>query len=562
MPPSRPQPRNVTVKALPPPVTPRWLKPVILILAAWLLVACSSSEVADTDTWWHLKTGQYMLQHHALPVPDPFAFTTYMGKPAYPGEEVTRYFNLTHEWLAQIFFYLIYAAGGYGGLVLLRAGLITAFCALIGVAAYHRTNGFYRSLGASLAAATVACKFVSDRPYLITFLFLAITLVICEYRRWFWVLPPMFLIWANCHGGFFMGWVVLGVYCGEALVERLRGKAPPDELRLWAFSLGSILISGLNPNWFRVISVMRSYRASVMQSRLYEWHYPLPWPPTPFSILLVAALIVLVWARKRTRPADWLLLAVFGTAANLAVRNIILAAFVGPLLIVAYLPWNRLMPRWAEFLIAAGLLVGAGAQTVEGQSFQFRAAEWKFSAGAADFILSHHITGPLFNTYELGGYLIWRLWPEERVFIDGRALNEAVNEDYRRIAFNADNNGGKSSEELLEQYGIEVILMDGFEFTSGSPYLLPAALSDPKQTEWKLVYQDAQAVIYMRHPPPGVQPLNSFDALGAMESQCSTYIEHDPGRPNCANGLADLFSRIGDTARARKWQALYAQYNQ
>jgi hypothetical protein len=164
------------------------------------------------------------------------------------------------------------------------------------------------------------------------------------------------------------------------------------------------------------------------------------------------------------------------------------------------------------------------------------------------------------NTYEFGGYLIWRLWPQERVFVDGRALNESVFQDYRRMSANADNTGGKSGEELLRDYGIEVIVMDGFEYTSGTPYLLPAALSDPKQTEWKLVYMDAQAVIYMRHPPPDVPVLNSFEALASMESQCSNTLEHEPFRPKCAAGLADLFAQIGDGARARRWQTIYRKY--
>jgi len=90
----------------------------------------------------------------------------------------------------------------------------------------------------------------------------------------------------------------------------------------------------------------------------------------------------------------------------------------------------------------------------------------------------------------------------------------------------------------------------------GSPYLLVAALSDPRQTEWKLVYRDAQAVIFMRQPPPGVQPLNSFEALAAMEDQCAEHLRHDPLHPGCAAGMADLFSRIGDAVRASKWNAI------
>jgi hypothetical protein len=154
----------------------------------------------------------------------------------------------------------------------------------------------------------------------------------------------------------------------------------------------------------------------------------------------------------------------------------------------------------------------------------------------------------MFNTYESGGFLLWKLWPQERVFVDGRALNEQVFLDYRRIIGNDD-----QAQELLKKYGIEVILTNAFEAISGSPYFLPAALSDPSQKEWKLVYRDAQAVIFMRNPPAGVQQIQNFEALASAEMQCSEYIRHDPNHTLCAGGLADLFSRIGDTVRAQRW---------
>jgi len=554
---------------------PRWLRPAILALAAFLLLAWSSTGVSDTDTWWHLKTGQFIVEHRTLPAPDQFAFTTYLGKPLYPREEVTRYFNLTHEWLAQIGMYWTYAAAGYAGLVLLRALLLAAFCGIIGLVVHHRTQSFYRAVAAALAAGSVACQFRNDRPYLITYVLLAATIALLDCRKTgreacpttgrescptLWVLPPMFLIWANCHGGFFVGWLALFAYCAEALFLRWRGKPLPGDRQVWLVTAASVLASGLNPNWFRVVPVMIDYRNSIMQASLWEWQYPSPWPPTPFSVLLAGALAVLIWKRRLVRPVDVLLLLGFGTLAMMAVRNIILAGLVGPLVIASYLPWKKALPAAAEFAAAGLLLVGIAVPIAQGRAFQLRAAEWRFCGGAADFLLAHHITGPMFNTYELGGYLIWRLWPQERVFIDGRALNESVYLDYQRIAFNAEAANGKSGEELLKQYGIEAIVMDGFEYTTGAPYLLPAALSDPKQTEWKLVYQDAQAVVYMRHPPPDVQPLNSFDALAAMESQCNLYLENDPGHPRCALGLSQLFARIGDGVRARRWAAIYAKY--
>jgi hypothetical protein len=98
--------------------------------------------------------------------------------------------------------------------------------------------------------------------------------------------------------------------------------------------------------------------------------------------------------------------------------------------------------------------------------------------------------------------------------------------------------------------------MEGFEYFMGSIYYLPAALSDPSQKEWKLVYQDDAAMVFMRHPPPDVLPLNSLEALTSMEDQCSNHISGFPIETGCARELGKLFSTIGDPVRARKWETV------
>src|SRR5947208_6664591 len=94
---------------------PAWLRPLLLALTALLLLTWFTGEIADTDIWLHLMTGRHTLQTRALTVPDPFSYTSNIDSPAFPGEAKTRYFNLTHEWLAQISMYLIQQAAGFPG---------------------------------------------------------------------------------------------------------------------------------------------------------------------------------------------------------------------------------------------------------------------------------------------------------------------------------------------------------------------------------------------------------------------------------------------------------------
>jgi hypothetical protein len=533
------------------PTTARWHKVILLALAAVLWMGWFSPEIYDSDFWWHLKTGQYIVEKHELPVPDPFAFTTAGAVSTYPGEPLTRHFNLTHEWLAQVVFFLVWRIAGFGGVVLFRAVLLSAFCGLVGLVAYRRCLSFYWALAAAFAAAAMARPFALDRPYLITFLFLAAAIAILEFNRWLWLLPPLFLVWANCHGGFFLGWVVLGAYG----VEALRGRRPAA-LR---WSAAAVLISGLNPNGFRIPLILMYYRNSDLTSHLQEWARPRWWVVNEFTVLLFGAAIVLLWARRRVRLADWLLFAAFAAAALAAQRNVILIGLLAPILIASYFPWKPNLPPRAPFAAALVLMAGAIAASA-GSFFQLRAAEWRYPVGAADFLLQHHVTGPIFNTYEYGGYLIWRLWPAERVFIDGRSLSESVFQDYGRILYNHDESGGKTAQQLLDQYGIQTIVMNTLEPVEGLVYLLAPALADPQQTDWKLVYSDPAAIVLMRRPPPGVEPLDSLRILNHMEDECQLHLQHSPQLALCARSLAQVFTRVGDRSHARRWLEIYLEH--
>lgn len=537
---------------------PKWVQFALLAMAATACLALFSREISDFDFWWTLKSGQYIAQNHRLPAPDPLAFTTRMAHDAYAGESIVRRFNLTFEWLAQLIFYGIYRISGFGGIVFFRALLLTACCGSIGLIAWRRTGGFYRAIAAALAAASVlAPDFTNDRSYLFTFLFLAATLAILEFRKPLWLLPAIGLIWANCHGGFFLQWIAVGVYCAEVAWLRYRGRPQAGERGLWIVLGACIIASAANPNGYRVLEVLGYFRHSFLQSKLLEWQPSHFWPLTPFSALFLAAAAVLLWAHRRARPADLLLFAAFATAALTAQRNMFLIAFWAPVILVTYIPWKRALPAIAHYAAAAAVCGILALAIARGEGFQFRAATWRLPSGAADFLLAHNIREPMFNTYEFGGYLMWRLWPEERVFIDGRALSESVFNDYARILYNHSNaDGGPTAQELLDRYGIQVILMNGFEYSEGLTYNLMLSFSGP-QTKWKLVYNDAQAVVFMREPPAGVEPFSNSAVFDHAESECALHMEREPKLTLCARALGQIFSRTGEFPRARKWLGYY-----
>ena len=156
----------------------------------------------------------------------------------------------------------------------------------------------------------------------------------------------------------------------------------------------------------------------------------------------------------------------------------------------------------------------------------------------------------MFNSYEFGGYLIWALGPERQVFIDGRALNESVDRDYRKILYQQD-------PRLLDRYGIDVVLMNSYEFVSGVMYPLAPALASPANRDWALVYQDAQALVFVRDAPNNAdliarRGLEKVHALDHWAESCAVYVAHSPDLPLCARTAAEALARAGDRERAAR----------
>lgn len=516
---------------MPPRPSPQpWLRTWAVLFTAALLTAIFAGPIADTDFWWHLKTGQWIAQNHRLPLPDPFSYTT-------PDTAVAR-FNLTHEWLSQLLLYAVYSAGGFIAVALLRALLLAAACLLSGFLAARLSQRFWLAIPAALAAASVFTAFTADRPGLITFLAVPAFLLILEDRRWVWVLPPLALLWANCHSGFFLSWILVAAY---ALRDR----------RLWPPAAATIAASLVNPNTFHVLTVLAAYRHSAVNTSLIEWQRPSLWgPPYGFDLLLylTAAALALNW--RKVRLEHWVLFAALAAASLTAFRNLPLFAVLAPALIAAYAA-----PRLAVPALAIVAAAGAASWSTPDPSV----TSWTIPDAAADFAASRTLPGRFFNTYEQGGYWIWR---GQNVFIDGRALSDTAFQDSQQILFNqgsaADAVTGPR-RDLLDRYGIQTVAMNAIEPVSGALYPLALALGNPTDDAWQLAYEDTRELVFVRNPPPGfpVLPNKFARVLRHLNNECSFYIQNSPDTPLCARTLADYWIRNRAWAPAREMLRLY-----
>ena len=220
----------------------------------------------------------------------------------------------------------------------------------------------------------VVLLFAADRPPLLTFLLVAVFVLTLEkyfageMDGWIWLLVPLQGLWANLHGGFFLGWVVLGAYVAGSW------HLPPRRRRtLWLAAGASLLVSGVNPNGWGVFEVLLNYRRSYLTSTLIEWKRPPLWgPPYTFDILLYLAAAALLLNARKVRIPDALLLLAFGSAALMAFRNVILVAFLAPVLLAAY-GWPLVavrLPRLPSSLAALAWLwrCRPGCSTASGRA--------------------------------------------------------------------------------------------------------------------------------------------------------------------------------------------------
>jgi tetratricopeptide (TPR) repeat protein len=495
----------------------RWVLAFLGLLLFVHLVLLGFFQVSSLDTWFHLKEGELYVTTRSLPAQDPFAFTT-------DGREWIKY-----SWLADVLFYLVYAASGFPGLVLLRLGLLFGIAWLL----YHllRQCGLHQVAAVLLVfVASLAIRFrLFIRPEVLTYLLLLLMLAILFRLRtspaWMsYTLIPLFVAWVNIHGSYVFG---LGIPCLVLLGGLISGThAAPgwDRLRLdpmrrrhLAMAVASLPFAGLlNPQGIGLLLFPfrqnRMIRLTAFPEWMEAWRYPgidpVWWEPVIILgvvLFMFCAIAVILWIwERRFDPVGCgivLSIGVYAVFRNRAIPYFVLAAlpFLAQsiLRLAAYLPSRA--PAWAPSrLVQGGVLtctVLLSLSLVDQAWFTkrfppgFGVAANAFPEAAAAFMERYHLDGRVFNSYKFGGYLMWRRWPANQLFIDGRydaiLFDEQLLEEY----FNA-HRSSDALAELAGRYGIEILIVDA------EPDRRIAHLNGSQV--WARVYWDPVAEIYLR----------------------------------------------------------------
>ena len=488
---------------------------LLLVFCAVMFVAAAvaSAQPAniDTDIWWHLANGRYILAH-GVPSVDIYSFTA------------SGHVWVVHEWLADVVMYAVYSAAGLTGLVLLAA-LIVAVGEFL-VYRLLRVGG----LGATSAVLVAVVLAVASapswgpRPQLLNFLFVGIlVMALLRYRSapgpWILWLAPLFVLWANLHSGFVVGvGLVLVFYLGELLQTRsvkmastrAQGVATlggPELRRVLALAALALLAGLLTPSSYRtLVFALGTLSSQRIQSLIVEWASPdfhtLPGRALMLVLLLLVAGAAGLGRVERRIDVTYLLLGLAGLSLALtSQRHVpIFAACGAPLVgqLVSSLLGGlgarpRRTPRATRSIarvnvgIAVVLAALAAVYTWAAVSPPAlrRAVAATAPVAATQYLVDHRPPGQLFNYYNFGGYLIWMAYPTYHVFIDGRTevYGDSVFDQYLRVEYlSAD------FESTLDHYGVNTVVV-----SAGDP-LRPLLES----RGWRQVYGDAVARIYVR----------------------------------------------------------------
>ncbi|MFL6230392.1 MAG: hypothetical protein ACJ741_16590, partial [Pyrinomonadaceae bacterium] len=460
----------------------------------------------------------------AIPHADSFSFTA-------RGAEW-----VTHEWLTELVMYATYKLSDWDGLVVLFSLLMTAALWLAYRRALLRGAHNYVACAATLIGALATAPIWGVRPQMISFLFTSVFIFALERdrrdehphpasgqdsgarRRRLWLMVPLMLVWVNMHAGFALGLAVIALFgAGIALDESL-GPEAARLRRIWvsvrplcAVFAACIAVVPLNPSGFRLFSYpFETINSHAMQKYIAEWLSP-DFHQTnahALALLLFATFVALALSPKRVRTGELLLLCVSAYAALRAWRNIPFFALVA-VPVLAEHAWSLIQSRvWARrgaakkrdagtqatvvIALNAALLVllplGLCAARVASVARSQQSVEAKeYPAAAVEFLRAHRDAGKLFNAYGWGGYIIWKLYPDRPVFIDGRAdvYGDAMIEEYLSAE-----NGEQTWRATLDAHDVRTVLI--------RPDTALASLLR-EDAGWKNVYEDKQAVIFFRN---------------------------------------------------------------
>ncbi|MDX2159768.1 MAG: hypothetical protein SF162_00445 [bacterium] len=473
------------------------------IITFALLFALAARIPIDTDTWWHIRSGEYILQNGVI-YADPFSHTAF-------GQAW-----IDHSWGAQILLYGIWQVGGLFGLMLYTAGLATLGLYFVwkASAGNHYVRAFALIFGAAAAAV-----FWSPRPHMLSFALSGLVLYLIHlYKREgvdrLWLIPILLALWGNLHAGFSIGFIFLvGTIGGEtaAVLFNPKGEHTLTPRQIGKLALITVISAAalvINPYGAQMLAVpFQTVGIGVLRQYIQEWNSPnFQERQTWGFILLAIAVFGAAGASKRRLDwTDFALVSGTGFLALLAGRNIAVFAVAATPVLTYHLhsitqergflvrTAQTVSPRLARLnlaLVAIIVFAAAGKAILVMEPITVQQViDSTLPRRAVEYMRENPPEGRMFNAYNWGGYLMYAL-PQYPVFVDGRTdlYGDTVLREYLDAAL-----GGASWREVLAKYAIDFVLVE-----TGSG--LANRLND--EPGWRAAYTDEQASLFINETSP------------------------------------------------------------
>jgi hypothetical protein len=491
----------------------KWLYRIVLQLSLLYLFSLEyihPTNELQIDLGEHLLRGQIFFQTHSIPMTNLFSYT-------YPN-----YHWVNLEWLTETIFYLINRSFGINGLIFLSA--IITFLASIIIFEYARRRANF--LIVSYAAATylfILATRAAILPEMFSYLFLSIFIVLLyrfreKYTNLIWLLIPLQLLWVNMHIYFIIGIFLVGLFLFEAMIlfrQRNEGKY------IWTLAAvfaGTLVISicnpyGLNGLLFPLV-FKQNFSVSVIENfNIFQAMAVGTIPAVSiWAYWLLSILLVLLSAMKKNRMIDILISVAFILGGAIAVR--VLGLFV----FATFIPFTFMVNSFFEKYYRLDKkreqkLHGHYALIENGLTFLFLViisalSIWIIIPGvgspglgtvhgyenSADFFITNNLKGPIFNNFNIGSYLAYRLYPHEKIFVDTNPEAYPVNffdQVYNPIVSNLND-----FQKAETKYKFNTII---YGYDNGVPDDIGFLRYLMQNKDWKVVYIDDKSIIFVKN---------------------------------------------------------------
>ncbi|MEK7645820.1 MAG: hypothetical protein AAB374_01825 [Patescibacteria group bacterium] len=507
---------------------------IICLIAFFVLagtIFIHSLDSINQDIGRHLKTGEIIWQTGHVPKINLFSYT----EPNIP--------FINHHWLSEVIFYLLNIYIGLKGLIVFKAGILLVTFWLLWQAVSKKVEPLLFAV-AGLTGLLIILDRTDVRPEIFSYLFLAYFLFAifqAKYSQkytWLYTAPLVQLAWTNMHIYFILGPTLLLLFLIDRFFENKRNPKsetlnPKQYQNLKAIFVLTLLITLLNPNGIygaiAPLTILNNYGYSIVenQSILFLKNYGILL--TQINIFVLATLLFwlsFIPALKKYGLKGY----IFEIGAGLAftILGFDMIRNLGPYTIV-YIPILALnLQAWlSPILINRKILIGIYTalivvflfllNTVVSNDFYRWAGSGnqfglEISAGAengVNFVKNNKLAGPVFNNFDVGSYLIWKLYPEFRVFVDGRP--EAYTLDFfQKIYIPMQEDPTIWKHYADDIYHINYVFFDYHDITPWAQTFLSFISQDKN---WPLVYKDNSIVIFLRRTSQNLPIIQKLVAI-------------------------------------------------